>query len=213
MSTTILKDCLDSILPVTTKIVNRSLPTSVMPGKLKEALLAPSIKKAIIDAEIMKNVRSISNHAFTSKRVEKVVDSQLGSYITDNNLYGPLQSTYKEFHSIETALVKVTNDIICVVDNKILVILILLNLSAAFDTVDHTILLHTLENEFGTIGSALAWIKSYLSGRYQTMYINGASSTKRPLSCGIPQGSVLEPNLFKIYTLALAEISKHCGIP
>ncbi len=88
-----------------------------------------------------------------------------------------------------------------------------MDLSAAFDTVDHKILLHTLEHEFGIIGSTLAWIKSYLSGRYQTVYINGASSTKRPLSCGVPQGSVLGPNLFKMYTLALTEIPKRHEIP
>ncbi len=82
MPTTILNDCLDVILPVITKIVNRSLSTSVIPGKLKEALLVPSIKKAILDAKILKNFRPISNHAVTSKIVEKVVDSQLESNIT-----------------------------------------------------------------------------------------------------------------------------------
>ncbi len=112
-----------------------------MPGKLNEALLAPSIKKAILDAEILKNFGPISNIAFTSKIVVKVVDSQLA-----NNLYDPLESAYKEFHSTETALVKVTNDILCAVENKKLVILVLLDLSAAFDTVDHKILVHTVEH-------------------------------------------------------------------
>ncbi len=143
----ILNDCLYVILPVITKIVNISLSTSVMPGKLKEALLAASNKKAIIDAEILKNFRHISNLAFTSKVVEKVVDSQLESYITANNLYDPLQSAYKEFRSTETALFNVTNDILCAVDNKKLVILVLFYLSAAFDTVDHKVLLHTLEHD------------------------------------------------------------------
>ncbi len=131
--TTILKDCLDVILHVITKIVNLALSTSVMPGKLKEALLAPSINKAILDAEIQKNFRPISNIAFTSKIVEKVVDSQFESYITDNNLYDPLQSAYKEFPGTETALVKVPNNMLCAVDNKNLVITVLLDLSAAFD--------------------------------------------------------------------------------
>ncbi len=132
MPTTILKDCLDVILSVITNIVNLSLSTSVMPGKLKEALLAPSIKKAILDTEILKNFRPISNLAFTSKIVKKVVDSQLESYITDNNLYDPLQSAYKEFHSTETALVKVTNDILCVVDNFWMYQLHLIQLTTKF---------------------------------------------------------------------------------
>ncbi len=132
MPTTILKDCLDVILPVITNIVNLSLSTSVMPGKLKEALLAPSIKKAILDTEILKNFRPISILVFTSKIVKKVVDSQLESYITDNNLYDPLQSAYKEFHSTETALVKVTNDILCVVDNFWMYQLHLIQLTTKF---------------------------------------------------------------------------------
>ncbi len=157
MPTTVLKNCLDVILPVITKIMNLSLSsTSVMPGKLKEALLAPSITKAIIDAEILKNFRPIPNLAFISKIVEKVVDSQLESYITYNNMYGPLQSAYKEFHSTETALVKVTNDILCAIDNKKPVILVLLDLSAAFDTVNHKIRLHIHEHVFGIIVNALA---------------------------------------------------------
>ncbi len=135
MPTTVLKDCLNVTLPVITKMVNRSLSTSVVPGKLKEALLAPSIKKDILDGEIQKNFKLISILTFTSKIIEKVVDSQLESYITDNNLYDPLQSAYKDIHSTETALVKVTNDILCAVDNQKLAILVLLDLSAAFDTV------------------------------------------------------------------------------
>ncbi len=157
--------------------------------------------------------KQIAGTVFTFKIVKKVVDSQLEYYITYNNLYDPLKSAYKEFHSTETALVKVINDILCAVDNKKLVILVFLDLSAAFDTVDHKILLHALEHEFGIIGNALVWIKSYLSGRYQIVYINGASSTKSKLSCRVPQGSVLGPKLFKMYTLALAEILKHHGIP
>ncbi len=138
----------------------------------------------------------------TSKIIEKVVDSLLESYITANNMYYPLQSAYKEIHSTETALVKVTNYILCAVVNKKLVMLFLVDLSAAFDTVDKKILLHTLEYEFGIIGSVIARIKSYLWGRYQTVHINGASSTKRSLSCGVTQGSVLGPKHFKMYTLA-----------
>ncbi len=96
MPTTILKDYLDVMLQVITKIMNQYLSTSVMPVKLKQALLAHIITKAIIDTELLMNCRPISNLAFTSKIVERVVDSQLKSYITDNNLYGSLQSASTE---------------------------------------------------------------------------------------------------------------------
>ncbi len=124
----------------------------------------------------------------------------------DNNLQEKMQSAYKTMHSTETALIRVHNDILCAIDNRQAVVLILLDLSAAFDTVDHSVLLTRLSSRFGICGSALAWIKSYLSNRKQCVHIQGVSSSSRNLSCGVPQGSVLGPLLFTAYTSPLGDI-------
>ena len=106
-----------------------------------------------------------------------------------------MQSAYKEFHSTETALVKVFNDISIDIDRNRAIILLLLDLSTAFDTVDHSIPLNRLAHRFGLRGSALAWFRSYLSDRSHFVCIRGVRSATRSLSCGVPQGSELGPIL------------------
>ena len=91
-------------------------------------------------------------------------------------------------------------------DNHQSVILLLLDLSAAFDTVDHTILLNRLATRFGITGSALSWFTSYICNRYQFISIRGERSSHRPLACGVPQGSVLGPILYLLYTSPLGDI-------
>ena len=135
-----------------------------------------------------------------SKLTEKVVASQLINHISSNGLDEILQSAYKQFHSTETALVKVFNDIILDVDRNRTVILLLLDLSAAFDTVDHTILIERLANRFGLCNLALAWFKSYLSDRTHFVSIRGVWSVTCSLSCGVPQGSVLGSILYLLYS-------------
>ena len=117
-----------------------------------------------------------------------------------NELY---QSAYKKFHSTETALLKVFNDIACELDDKKVVLLSLLDLSAAFDTIDHTILLNRLNISFGIQGTALEWFKSYLFSREQCVQIGSSFSEAAPLRFGVPQGSVLGPVLFT-YSLHLS---------
>ena len=110
-----------------------------------------------------------------------------------------LQSAYKPGHSTETALVKVQNDILTSIDQHGVVILVMLDLSAAFDTIDHDILFSRMENTLGITGQALAWFKSYLSGRTLRIKIDKSFSELQDILWSVPQGSVLGPLLFLIY--------------
>ena len=129
----------------------------------------------------------------------------------DKNYHEPLQSAYKPFHSCETALVRVHNDVMRAIDNRQCVILLLLDLSAAFDTgtVAHEILLNRLNSKFGISLTALSWFQSYLTGHTQSVLVNGNKSPPRNLSCGVPQGSVLGPILGLLYIAPLADLFRH----
>jgi len=154
-------------MPVITKMVSLSLATACVPNNLKEAVLKPLLKKKNFDHKDFKNYRPVSNLSFLSKLIEKVAAIQLSNYLQDNHLHETLQSAYKKFHSTETALIKVHNDIATAIDDGLSVILVLLDLSAAFDTVDHGILLTRLSVRYGIRDRALEWFVSYLSDRTQ----------------------------------------------
>jgi len=204
--TWVLKKCATQLVPIIMKIINTSLSSSLMPDQLKEALLSPLLKKLLLDPDILKHFRPISNLAYLSKLVEKSVDIQLVSHIMENGLNELFQSAYKQFYSTETALLKVHNDFMCAIDSGHAVILMMIDMSAAFDTVDHEILLQHLYDYLGITGNALAWFRSYLQDRKQTVHLLGSTSTKRDLKYGVPQGSILGPHLFSIYTLPVGHI-------
>ena len=132
--------------------------------------------------------------------MENVVAARLQKHLQDNQLHEPMQSAYRPGHSTETALVRVTNDLLCAVDKQRAVILVLLDLSAAFDTVDHDILLQRLHEEIGVCGVPLQWFKLYLTRRKQAITINKTSSSECDLIYGVPQGSVLGPIMSTCYT-------------
>ena len=144
----LLKDCFPLLLPTITGMVNLSLTTGFMRDALKIASLSPTLKKPTANFKQFVNFRLILNLKFISKLVEKSVAVQLTKHVMTNHLDETFQSAYKEFHSTETALLRVHNDILCSLDQNKSVILLLLDLSAAFDTVDHAILLSRLSNRF-----------------------------------------------------------------
>ncbi len=150
----------------------------------------------------------MSNLPFLSKLIERIVATQLLSHIKDGEYGETLQSAYKAGHSVETALLRVQNDMLVSLDKGQSVILILLDLSTAFDTIDHAILLHRLQHRLGISGTVLSWICSYLEGRFQAVCVDGTRSEKVLLKYGVPQGSVLGPILFTLYTLPLGDIVK-----
>ena len=143
-----------------------------------------------------------------SKELEKVVLSQILQHINCNKLLSDFQSAYRPHHSTETALLKVTNDLPSAMDGKISV-LVLLDLSAAFDTIDHAILLHRLHNVFGFGDTVQSWFQSYLENRTQTIVLHGKHSTSASLRYDVPQGSVLGPILFILYTQPLSNVIQH----
>ena len=149
----LLKENFDILLPTLCRIVNLSLESGYLPPSLKTAVLLPLLKKPSLDHEILSNYRPISNLKVISKIIEKVVAVHLQDYLKSNELNEPLQSAYKRFHSCETALVRVHNDILRAIDNRHCVILLLFDLSAALYTVDHDILLARLNSKFSICGT------------------------------------------------------------
>ena len=151
----------------------------------------------------MKNYRPVLNLPFLSKILEKVVLTQLTNHLTSNQLTHKFQSTYRAGHSTETVLLRVVNDILTASDANQVSILTLLDLSGAFHTIDHSILLRRLEQQLGVSGLAVSWFKSYVSNRFQFV---SASSSKSKLDYGVLQGSVLGPVLFVLYARPLSQI-------
>ena len=193
--------------------MNKSLSMGVVPNEFKKAIVKPLLKKQGLDPENLKKFRPVSNLAFISKVIEKVVASRLSEHINKHDLHEDMQSAYKKCHSTETALLRVHNDIMVAVDGGNAVVLVLLDLSAAFDTIDHDILLQRLHERIGVTGTALQWFRSYLQNRIQQISIEDAISSPSCLSFGVPQGSVLGPILFTLYTLPLGDIARELEIP
>ena len=207
--TKLLLDCLDVLLPTITKMINYSLENGDFPSAWKNALVLPLLKKDGLEP-IFKNYRPVSNLQFVSKLAESAVAKQLHHHMAVNDLFPMLQSSYRKFHSTETALLKVKNDILLNMNKQHVTLLALLDLSAAFDTIDHCILLERLKSVFGIRGTALSWFASYLSNRSQQICIDGSLSANFKLACGVPQGSCLGPLLFVVYASKIFQIvEKH----
>jgi hypothetical protein len=209
--TWLVKQC-PALVSVLSNIINHSLETGVVSPTLKHALITPALKKPSLDRNQFNNYRPISNLPFTAKLMERVVSNRLEEHCEENGIKGYFQSAYKRHHSTETALLRVQNDLLLAVDRLGGAVLVLLDLSAAFDTIDHSVMLNTLHSTVGITDKALEWFRSYLSDRYQSVKIGNATSSKRPLLYGVPQGSVLGPQLFSIYTSPLQDTIQQCGM-
>src|SRR6218665_1520716 len=147
-----------------------------------------------------------------SKLLERVVSVQLTGYLSSAGLLPVHQSAYRRFYSTETALLKVVTDITEAIDAGDHALLGLLDLSAAFDTVDHDVLADRLSRTYGIRSTALDWLQSSLCDHRQTILYDGVLSTVHSLCCGVPQGSVLGPLLFLLYTTNVGEIAGSLGL-
>ncbi|KAK3538107.1 hypothetical protein QTP70_029821, partial [Hemibagrus guttatus] len=203
------------LLPFITTVINGSLTSGHVPTAFKKARVIPILKKPALDPSDISNYRPVSLLSFLSKILERVVYNQLSDYLMQNNLHDPNQSGFKAAHSTETALLAVTEKLHAARSAKLSSVLILLDLSAAFDTVNHKTLLSTLRS-LGICGTAWEWFDSYLDGRSYQVTWKGLTSAPRRLSTGVPQGSVLGPLLFSLYTHSLGKVisshgfSYHC---
>ncbi len=161
---------LPEIIDAFLAIINVSLSLRYVPKTFKLAAIKPLIKKNTqIDPKDLVNCRPISNLHFLSMILEKVVSSQLYSFLEKNNICEDFQSGFRPSH--RTALIRVTNDLLLSSDHGCISLLVLLDLSTAINTIDHNILLNIFENFVGISGSALAWFKSYLSDRQQIVAV------------------------------------------
>jgi len=204
--TILLKECLDVLLTIITSIINSSLVNGVVPDSFKVARITPLIKKPNLDPDILSHYRPVSNLPFLSKVLERIVAAQLLDHLNACNLFPKLQSGYRKFHSTETTLLRVQNDLLESIDNGHEALLILLDFSAAFDTIDHDILFQLLHRRFGLSGTVLNWIVSFFHNRQYFVSTGDLSSRRHPLRFGVPQGSVLGPLLFCLYISPLEQI-------
>ena len=202
LPTFLIKECIDILLPSITKLVKFSLSERLVPDGFKKAVVTPLIKKAPLPVEDLKNYRPVSGLSFISK--------QLVDHIHRHGLDNSYQSAYKPGHSTEMVLFSIKNDIHLSLSRGKATALVLLDLSAAFDMIDHSTLLSCLPDWFIVGGLALKWLSSYLTECYQSVKIGSTLPNLPKLLFGVPQGSVLGLLLFSLYTSPLSTlIGKH----
>ena len=174
--------------------------------------MTPRLKKPSLSASDFNNFRPISNLSTINKVLEKAVVLQLQEYLENHKLHAPSQSAYRQFHSVETATLRVHNDIMQALDQQKEVIIVLIDFSSAFDTIEHMTLTSRVSHQFGISGTVLNWIKSYLTDRSHSVSVLNSASRIIQDGCGVPQGSVIGPLLFILYTAPIHHIIKSHGL-
>ncbi|KAG7304918.1 hypothetical protein JYU34_010320 [Plutella xylostella] len=187
---------LDILLPAITHIINHSLTSGHFPDLWRKAYVIPLPK--ISNPSSLNHYRPISILPFLSKVLESIVHRQLTAFLSNGGLLNPYQSGFRAGHSTTTALLKVTEDIRCGMENKMITVLVLIDFSNAFNAVDHDLLLAVLEKSKISL-PAVSWFSSYLRGRQQAIRSCSVLSDWSDLSAGVPQGGILSPLLFSMF--------------
>src|SRR6218665_303500 len=195
ISMVVIKQCSVEVSSILSDVFNLSLTQGIFPDRLKIAKVIPIFKSGKSNVA---NYRPISLLSPFSKILEKFFYSRLISFVNKNSILADTQYGFRKNLSTEFALLDLTNQITKALDDRQITVGIFLDLSKAFDTVNHSILLDKLEH-YGIRGTPLNWISSYLSNRYQYVAIEDICSSLLPLTCGVPQGSILGPLLFILY--------------
>jgi hypothetical protein len=151
------------------------------------------------------NYRPVTNLTFVTKLIERAVSRRLINYLETNHLIDDNQCAYRRHYSVESALIDVMNSMLMALDSGEVALLLMLDLTSAFDTVNHRLLIDKL-NRYGIHARALEWIKDYLSDRTQRVVIGKSESVQLPVESGVPQGSTLGPLLFITHLNGIREV-------
>ena len=200
--TRLLKDGHEEITAFLTDFCNASMKHGEFPLSWKEAYVKPLLKGKKLETSL-KNYRPVSNLKFVSKVLEKVIMIRLEDHFKTHDLMPKYQSAYRKGYSCETALLKLTNDILWSMERGKCTAMVCIDLSAAFDLVSFNILINVLECEFGITDVAKSWLHSYLTPRGMKVYIDGHTSVRKELNQGVAQGSCLGPILYSCFASTL----------
>ena len=206
MPTWLLKYNIDIFAPSIARVINKSLTSGEVPKPFKFALVSPGVKRFDMDSEEHSSYRPVSNLPVLAKITEKIVYSRLEHHLATNTLLAKHQSAYRTSYSTETLLLRMSNDILISLDKGQATLLVTLDISAAFDTVNHKMLLDRYRDYFGIDGLALKWLASYLTERQQAVKIGSEQSTSKPLECGFAQGSVLGGPKYNMFSSPIEEL-------